>query len=278
MEKGNMSFEDFKRLARERNAALPAKFEFGGHFTFHAPDDRRFAFWLHPSLDKYTVQVVATDDVRPADDFTTLPLVEGDFLRAPGGHDGLIEIRQPGCGQPLVLDFRNAEHPVRGENMGDCPEPWLERARALFDYADLLSTKGREAEAQQALADRLDIFRQLAALGAAKGDAALARLLRLAQVGIDFSVPEADLRAFLGNPEFTPYPAISEALFTLLGGKILRQPVFLDVIVFNYENTPGVESPRDVADIDFDLLTQATLEGFNERYGESVRSLQEVVR
>ncbi|MGE4043592.1 MAG: sialidase family protein [Acetobacteraceae bacterium] len=278
MEKGTMSFDDFKRLARERNATLPEKFEFGGHFTFHAPDDRHFAFWLHPSLDKYTVRVVATDDVHPAGDFTTLPLVEGDFLRAPGGHDGRIEIRQPGCEHPLVLDFRNPEHPDRKDNAGDCPEPWLERARALFDYADLLSTKGREAEAQQALADRLDIYRQLAALGAAQGDGALARLLRLAQAGIDFSVPEADLRAFLGNPEFTPYPAISGALLTLLGGKILRQPVFLDVIVFNYENTPGVASPRREADVDSDLLTRATLEGYNERYGESAGSLQEVVQ
>ena len=54
----------------------------------------------------------------------------------------------------------------------------------------------------------------------------------LNDIGVDFSVNEVELRGWLNNP-FTPYPAIAEALFKILGNKRLRQPVFIDVIVFN---------------------------------------------
>jgi hypothetical protein len=57
-------------------------------------------------------------------------------------------------------------------------------------------------------------------------------------LGIDFSVPERDLREWLANSEFTPYPAMATALLNLLRPSGLRQPVFIDVIVWNYEHTP----------------------------------------
>ncbi|QQE89513.1 hypothetical protein [Azotobacter chroococcum] len=277
MEKGDMSFEDFKRLTLERNTTLPAKFEYGGHYTFHTADDHRFSFWLHPSLDKYTVRVVPMDEMHPAANFTTLPLVEGDYLRAPSGHDGFIEVRHPGCENPLVLDFRDLERPVRQENIGDCPEPWLERAHALFVYAQLLSNKGKHKEVQEALVERIKIYQQLADVNVAGRDLAFAKLLQLAKVGVDFSVLEADLREWLNNPEFTPYSAISEALLKLLKGTSLRQPVFLDVIVSNYENTPGVPSPRNMAEVDFAVLKEAALEGYKTRYGEAISGFQNLV-
>lgn len=100
--------------------------------------------------------------------------------------------------------------------------------------------------------------------------------LRLA--GIDFSVPEAELRDWLGKPSVTPYPATAGALIKLLGGKRLRRPVFLDVIVFNYEHAPGVASPRKMADVDMALLARAVVEGHNKRYGETVRDLQSLLQ
>jgi hypothetical protein len=103
-------------------------------------------------------------------------------------------------------------------------------------------------------------------------------LLNLRNVGIDFSVPEADLKQWLSDNEFTSYPAISTALLNLLEGKRLRQPVYLDVIVWNYEHGPGASSPRSVADVDVGRLRAAVLEGNNERYGEAVRDFQTLVR
>jgi hypothetical protein len=271
-----MSFEEFQRRTLERNTTLPAKFEYGGHYTFQTADDQRFAFWLHPSLDKYTVRVVRLDDANPVADFTSLPLVNGDYLNADN-HTGFIQIVQPRCISPIMLDFRNPEKPARQDNMGICPEPWLERAQALFDISQILSNARRDKEAEAALKDRIEIYQQLADVNAAGQDLAFARLLNLAKVGIDFSVPEADLREWLNNPEFTPYPAMSEALLKLLQGRSLRQPVFVDVIVFNYEETPGVASPRKLADVNFALLRKAILEGYNVRYGETISDFQSLV-
>ena len=102
-------------------------------------------------------------------------------------------------------------------------------------------------------------------------------LERLQIAGIDFSVPEADLLDWLNNAEFTPYPALAEALLQLLGGMRLRQQVYLDVIVFNYENSPGNPSPRKVEDVNSDVLELAVVEGFNTRYGEAVSDFRELL-
>ncbi|MGH8604397.1 MAG: hypothetical protein ACREXR_16945, partial [Gammaproteobacteria bacterium] len=102
-------------------------------------------------------------------------------------------------------------------------------------------------------------------------------LLALRNVGIDFSVPEADLRQWLNNPSFTPYPALAAVLLNLLEGKRLRQPVFIDVIRAKYEDVLGASSPRSVADVDFALLRAAVLEGHIERYGEAVTDFEGLV-
>jgi len=104
------------------------------------------------------------------------------------------------------------------------------------------------------------------------------KLLALSQVGIDFSVAEAELRQWLNDPIFTPYPAIAEALLKLLGSKHLVKPVFLDVIVFNYENSPGVSSPHNLADVDLTVLRAAVVKGYNNRYGEVVTDFHSLVR
>jgi hypothetical protein len=101
--------------------------------------------------------------------------------------------------------------------------------------------------------------------------------LKLRNVGIDFSVPEADLAKWLSNSD-TPYPAISAALLDLLEGKRLRQPVYLDVIVWNYEHGPGASSPRIVADVNVDRLRAAVIGSYNERYGEAIRDFRALAR
>jgi hypothetical protein len=90
----------------------------------------------------------------------------------------------------------------------------------------------------------------------------------LDKAGVDFSIPKPDLVDFLHNAEFTPYPAMSAALLALLDGSMLKRPVFLDVIVFNYEHSPGEPSPRRTEDVSTGLLEASVLEGFNNRYAQ----------
>jgi len=103
------------------------------------------------------------------------------------------------------------------------------------------------------------------------------RLTELRDKGIDFSVPEADLLDWLNNPDFTPYPAISQAMLNLLGNKRLRKPVFLDLIVFKYEKTPGVTSPRKLEDVHLPVLRTVVVDSYNERYGENVTDFQSLL-
>ena len=100
---------------------------------------------------------------------------------------------------------------------------------------------------------------------------------RLAAAGIDFSVPEPDITDWLNTPQFTPYPALAEALLQRLQGNSLRRPVILDVIAFSYEHAPGNPSPRRVEDVDVDMLEAAVIEASNERYGEAVSDFSELL-
>jgi hypothetical protein len=96
-------------------------------------------------------------------------------------------------------------------------------------------------------------------------------------MGIDFSVPESDLLQWLNNPNFTPYPAIAGALSHLIGNKRLHKPVFIDVIVFNYEHTTGVSSPRKPEDVNMPSLKRAILDGYNGRYGENLNDVKSLI-
>lgn len=102
------------------------------------------------------------------------------------------------------------------------------------------------------------------------GMSAVFRIRALGMVGVDFSVPESDLTDWLNDPDFTPYPAISQSLLALLAGHRLSRAVFIDVIVFNYEHAPGVTSPRKVEQVNSGVLKKSVLDGFNERYGAAV--------
>ncbi|MBP0632920.1 hypothetical protein [Cupriavidus sp. AcVe19-1a] len=98
----------------------------------------------------------------------------------------------------------------------------------------------------------------------------------LAGVGVKFSVPEADLRDWLANPEFTPYPSISSVLLETLAGHKLKRDIDLDVVVFNYEHSPGEPSPRKIEEVDVSVLKAAILESYNSRYGTNEADLSRI--
>ncbi|MFD3656875.1 hypothetical protein [Streptomyces sp. NPDC058620] len=97
----------------------------------------------------------------------------------------------------------------------------------------------------------------------------------LDKICVDFSVTETDLRDWLANPLYTPYPAISQAL--LLQGWKFKAPVFLDVIVWNYEHTPGAASPRRVDEVNRDILKAAVLQGWNVRYATQITDFSQLL-
>ena len=68
----------------------------------------------------------------------------------------MIEIRHPGWeNSPIVLDFRDPEHPSRQDNIKACPGPWNDRAAALLEVSRNLRKLGKALEAQ---ADRNDAW------------------------------------------------------------------------------------------------------------------------
>lgn len=139
---------------------------------------------------------------------------------------------------------------------------WYGQVARLINEAPALDAAGQTA------------FRQLVGLQVQPTQTVLGAL---ATVGIDFSVPEADITDWLTNREFTPYPALAEALLTRLSGNRLRRPVFLDVIAFNYEHAPGVPSPRAVEQVRVGVLEAAVLEGSNTRHGERAASFADLL-
>lgn len=101
-------------------------------------------------------------------------------------------------------------------------------------------------------------------------------LAQLGAANITYSVPESDIRDWLANADYTPYPAVATGLIKLLGGKRLQKALDLDVIVYDYESTAGVQSPRKVEEVGQDVLTAAVLKGYNARHGASARNLSDI--
>lgn len=258
---GINNFNSFQDTVKNLNGHLPDELEQSSHYIFNAPDGRKIEFWLQCTGEKYTARVV--DLSEPIRDFISLPLVSGEYMRSPGGHDGLIEIRDPGCDSPLVLDFRNPESPKRMDNRGNCPGPWIERQSAMYAAATHLETINRSFDANVARIDAALLYDELTA--SQLGPQIVLEML--GAIGIDFSVPENDIKNWLANP-FTPYPAMAQAILSL--GRKLKAPVFIDVISFNYDATPGVESPRAAKDVRVDILRAAIIKSWNIRYAANV--------
>ena len=159
-------FERFKRLTLERNTGLPVKLDHGGTYEFRTADDRTIVFRAWPNGLKYLPRIVGVNGVALEDDFHALDLVDGEFLSAPNGHDGLIHVSHPGCTTPLVLDYRDPLHPVRGDNAAACPAPWSARSQAIIAVAGQfltrsvrLSADGKALEAASAARQAVSVLR-----------------------------------------------------------------------------------------------------------------------
>lgn len=169
VEATEMDFERFRELTVANNPHLPKPLGWTTVEHFTGPDGHRFDFVLWPD-NKRANRVVRYDDA-PVPDLAAGPLVDGPWLRAArkpdgtGGHEGRIEIRHPGCGVPLVLDFTDAAHPRRDDNTAACPEPVHTLALGALAYADhlrdvsrTLATDFHLAEAAIVARDHVDVF------------------------------------------------------------------------------------------------------------------------
>lgn len=103
------------------------------------------------------------------------------------------------------------------------------------------------------------------------------RLTALLDANIDYSVSESALLSWLDNPRYTPYPALADALIGLTRKRALKCPVYVDVIVWNYEHAPGVKSPRKTSDVRDKVLRAAIVEGYNTRYGRKVTRFEDIL-
>ena len=101
----------------------------------------------------------------------------------------------------------------------------------------------------------------------------------LAAAGIDTTLPRGndELREYLANPEYTPYPAIAQALLNAIGTQKLRQPVAIDSIEFSYEVLAGAPPPNRADLINVDVLKKAVVLEYNSRYGGEVADFQSLL-
>jgi len=102
-----------------------------------------------------------------------------------------------------------------------------------------------------------------------------ALLARLLAAGLDYSISQQQIEGWLVN-QFTPYPAIASALLSLLDGKALVCPVFIDVVVENYRELAGGD-PKQASQVRSDLLATAVVKGFNKRHGVAENRLPEIL-
>jgi hypothetical protein len=125
VEANTMSFHEFMAKTLDANRAIPPSspkgLELNSTNVFHSADGHTYQFDLTTGTgaQKYRRMVTAIDGVKPAD-VGVYPLATGPFLQAYG-FGGHLEIRSPGCSEPLVLDFHDAQHPRRWWR-GSCHE------------------------------------------------------------------------------------------------------------------------------------------------------------
>ena len=139
-EAGTMSFDDFVRLTKQNNAGLPSMLALHQSYQFTTAAGHRFSFWLHQTDHPKSPRVIDLDN--RVDDFGTLPLVNGPWMNARG-HDGHVEITYPGAVSPLVLDYTDPSEPMRTPDEVAYPQPLVDRARAIMNYALDLVAKAR---------------------------------------------------------------------------------------------------------------------------------------
>lgn len=102
-------------------------------------------------------------------------------------------------------------------------------------------------------------------------------LRRLLTRGVVHSVPEAEIREWLGNIH-TPYPALAAAIERDFPEGGLSMPVDIDVVRWFYEEDEGAASPRRLEDVDRQALENALISAHNSRYGHRVTRIEQIRR
>lgn len=174
---GPITFDEFRRRTKELNTSLPPILQYGSTYEFKTPDGKRFSCWFKSTQQKYQARIVDLNDANPPRDLGVLPLVSGPFMTCPGGHNGLIEVRHPGCQSPVILDIRTSISPVYTDNIKACPRPWIVRADGLLAVARALRKSGRNAEAMEAVLDRIQLYRMLVTVDPAAHTPGLGRAI-----------------------------------------------------------------------------------------------------
>jgi DNA-binding SARP family transcriptional activator len=166
----------------------------------------------------------------------------------------------------------------QGDSDSPSTSPSIESVRALFAAARKFDQEGKVKEARATTVDAVRLYNELIKQNPDQNAPPLAPAIMRAMdsAGVDFSVAETAMRSWLANPVYSAYPAISQQF--LLQGWRLQEPVYLDVIVWNYEHASGITSPRDVADVELDVLKAAILEGSNTRYGTQVTDFEQLLK
>jgi hypothetical protein len=169
---------------------------------------------------------------------------------------------------PDEVKFCRSLQPIPYGSACVLSKTWL----ALFALGAGLDRLGREKDMQAALSDGALLYDEILRLDTNQNGPLLAPgvIQGLHTINVDFSIP---VRDWLANPQFTPYPAISQAL--LLMRRKLKMPVFIDVIVSNYEHK--VTSPRLASDVKSDVLQAAILDGYNGRYGTQIKNFEDIL-
>lgn len=228
---------------------------------------------------RYQVELVATATEPGGAD----PLATGARFEPVGWTEGFSAADLAKLDRCMARRFQEAGIRPRDWLVPRAPDPvWLGLAERINQVRLRLvanALAGRVPALARSLLPMLELRYQDPQVPApAESDTAPPALLAaLRAAGVDFSVPEGELLQWLGNREFTPYPAIAEALLARLAGQPLRQPVFIDVIVWNYEHGEGAPSPRRSWQVDRLTLEAAVLAGYNERYGTAELSFEDIV-
>ena len=102
--------------------------------------------------------------------------------------------------------------------------------------------------------------------------------MQLENAGVDTSLRREEIVDFLGN-DFSGYIQFSEGLLTVMEGRRLRRPVFIDVVFFNYGEEEGGVVHLDSPDgaLDAAKVRKALLSSFNSRYGTSETTLDAIL-
>ncbi|MGE0220563.1 hypothetical protein [Mycolicibacterium sp.] len=176
--------------------------------------------------------------------------------------------------KPKVEYDRNAV-PLDVMTKAGNPGPWIDQVHYRIENAVEANGIQNYGWMHNSLEDAAYLYDEMLRINIdAHGPQLAGGIIRaLGLIGVNFSVPENDLRDWLANPLFTPYPAIAQAL--LLSRRRMKAPIFLDVISFKYEFRAG-SSPRIFADVAREAFQAAILDAWNENYGENVVNIDDI--